>query len=361
MLMLNFAILIGAVVVLAKVSEFVINRIIAVNRMLNINALAVGFIVLSVATTLPEITLAVQASTYKAFDVSLGDVLGSPIVNIGVALGLALILCLKRNEVIKLPEMYAAESKAFVRYGVLMLLISALFILLCSAGQYVPLLRNFGGANGITGALFGLALILLFIRYVFMSAREWGKGNGKSPSAELKGRKSGGKPVRVGKSQTRHFESWAELAKEIFIIIVCGFILFYSAKYILINALVIMNTVGITGGFIGGTLIAICTSLPEISVAYQAIRKRQVWLVVGDLLGSNIINFTLVLGILLSFTEISYYIGTFIVLVIYNLIMFGLLYYMLRKKTLSLNDGIVLAFTFLVYLAMMGVAQYMGG
>jgi cation:H+ antiporter len=225
-----------------------------------LSEMSAGFIILSVATSLPELFVSVIASLMNQGGISVGNVLGSNIANLTIIIGLAILLSHKKF-VIK-----SGSQKELVQFLFLLSLIP-LFIL----------------QRGSIGPILGIVLLILFVYFSLNISK------------------------KAGKISSLDFVRRKEI-REIMIkfLIAISFLLLLS-KFVVDSGVEIAQFIGLPPSVIGATLIAIGTSIPELATTIQALKKHLFEMALGNILGSCITNITLVLGIssLLSVSPVS--------------------------------------------------------
>jgi len=225
-----------------------------------LSEISAGFIILSIATSLPELFVSAIASVMNQGGISVGNVLGSNIANLTIIIGLAILLSHKKF-VIK-----SSSQKELVQFLFLSSLIP-LFIL----------------QRGSIGPILGLVLLILFVYFGLNISK------------------------KAGKISSLGFIRKKDINMIIIkFLIAIGLLLLFS-KLVVDNGIEIANFIGLPPSVIGATLIAIGTSLPELATTIQALKKHLFEMALGNILGSCITNLTLVLGIasLLSFSPVS--------------------------------------------------------
>lgn len=213
--------------------------------------LIIGATVVSVATTLPEIIVSLLAAFQGKPDMAIGNAVGSVTVNIGFIMALS-IVCM--------PAVMKRSKLAFK--GLLMLL-SVLLLYLFSRG----------GELKVAASLVLLALFLVFIvENVHEAKKSMDSGN-------------------TGKTKLNKKELAVNLAK--FIFGAAGIVL--GAQLLVDNGSTLARILGIPESIISATMIAIGTSLPELVTTVTAIVKKQSALSIGNIIGANIIDLTVIL------------------------------------------------------------------
>ena len=264
-MIIQFLILFLGLFFLVKSSDLFVMSSSKIAKKLGVSELIIGLTLVAIGTSLPELMAGIFASISKDSGLIIGNVVGSNIVNIALVFGLScfFVVYLKKDK-----ELLNELRFLFLTY-ILFLLFSLDLVI-----------------NGYEG----LALILLFLFYlVDLFKRK------KEPEEFLEKQVK----VRYGKK-----ESLFDHMKYYLFFILSLVVLIFSAKYVVSSSIHIANNFGISSKLIGLTVIAIGTSLPELSVTIQSIRKKYRGLLVGNLIGSSIINILLIIGVASSINNI---------------------------------------------------------
>ncbi|MFA6530270.1 MAG: hypothetical protein WCT31_00940, partial [Candidatus Micrarchaeia archaeon] len=194
---------------------------------------------------------------------------------------------------------------------------------------------NSNVGNRALGALEGVILVLLFCGYViYIFTKKKIEGNG---------------PVKVTKKEALYAFVYFSVA--IILVLI-------SASFVVESAVKIAKAFGLAESFIGATIIAIGTSLPELSIDIQAIRKKHYGLALGDAIGSNMTNITLVLGVAAVINPISVLLPVFIAALLFAIIANMLLFYFAAvNRKITRFGGALFLCTYIVYLAVIFYLQ----
>jgi cation:H+ antiporter len=235
-------------------AEWLVKGSIAISNKLGVSQLVIGLTVVAFGTSAPELAVSVSSAMQGLSDVALGNVVGSNIVNIGAILGISAII----SPII--------VSKSTIRKEVpIMIGISFLLLAIILDGKI----------DFIDGALLVIGIIV-FIGYSYRSSK-------KDTDIE-----------KIPVSQV--------LQKNVFskslIFIAIGLLLLTAGSFLTVdNAVIIGSSFGISELFMGLTVIAIGTSLPELITSIVAAKKGHADLSIGNIVGSNIFNIMAILGI----------------------------------------------------------------
>lgn len=214
----------------------------------------IGATVVSFATTLPELLVSAIAATKGQNDMAVGNAVGSVTANVGLIMSIS-VLCM--------PALVKRKEIAFK--GALMIL--------AVAGLCVF-------SNNLSLSLWQ-SIILMAIFVVFMIE------NIITGKAYIIDEDGDGKPDVNGK----------ELLKNIFKFIVGALGIVVGADLLVDDGTIIARQLGVSEAIIGVTIIAVGTSLPELVTTVTAIVKKQSDLSIGNIIGANIIDLTMILPI----------------------------------------------------------------
>lgn len=263
MIFLYFILLIASFVVLFKCAEKLVDGASGIANVLNIPKMIVGIVLVALATTAPEFGVSVQAAFLGHPEIALGNAIGSVICDDGIALALAAII---------------APVAIFVNCRLLKIV--GLFLL------SIDVLAYFLAKNGTLGRLEGLLfLFILAVYFIFLIKK---RNSGLNKGSEETGIDDGKKEKNPSRK--------ARLKKPALLFAggIVGVIV--SSRIVLWASINIASYFGISETIIGLTVIAIGTSLPEISTCITAARKGEGEIAVGDIIGADILNILWIIG-----------------------------------------------------------------
>lgn len=275
--------------------------------------IVIGLTVVAFGTSAPELVVNAFSSLHGHTDLVMGNVLGSNIFNIAAILGLAAIfkpLVVKRNTTwLEVPFNF--------------LIISVLFALAADV------LLNHVSEDSITR---GDGLILLAFFAIFLIYNVELALKGDDEMEDIEGSMSIGKALLF------------------FIFGLVGLII--GGKLIVDNAVQIATHLGVSQRIIGLTIVSVGTSLPELAASIAAVRRGKVDMAVGNVIGSNIFNICLVLGISAVINKIPVPEASFFD--IYFNIILGLITFFFifigKGRNINRTEGIILFLTYVAYL-----------
>lgn len=244
------------IVFIIKGGDYFVDAAAWIAEVSGIPKLIIGATIVSLATTLPEMLVSVMAATKGMVDMSVGNAVGSVTANIGLIMAISL-LCIPA--VIKRSD--------YLMKSIFMLAASAIIVIV--------------GFSGQVGIIFSVALLLIFGAFIWE--------NIASAKSSVKGNEEGAERRR-----------WKDIPrKEItlnmvkFVVGTIGIV--WGADLLVDNGSELARMAGVSERIIGVTLIAVGTSLPELITTVSAIIKKQSSLSLGNILGANIIDLTLIL------------------------------------------------------------------
>ncbi len=248
---MNYVYFLAGLSILIVSGDFLVKGGVQIANHLKIPKLIVGLTVVSIGTSAPELFVSVDAALKGSPDLSIGNVIGSNIANIGLILGTTALL---------LPIPIHRESSS-INYP-FMMAVSLLLWLLA-----LDLKISF-----TDGLIFSLLLISYIIFLTHRSRKKKNKMEEIAPPTL---------PI------------W----KALLFVIFASVGLYYGAELLVTSAQNIALTFGISERIIGLTVVAFGTSVPELATSIIAALKKQMDISIGNIIGSNIFNILSVLGI----------------------------------------------------------------
>ena len=223
-----------------------------ISQNLSISPLVVGFTVVAVGTSLPELAVAIEAIGNDAPDIAIGGVLGSNVANVMLVLGAAALLGAK------------SEGGEAVKRDAMAVIVATIFMAIFVFRGEVPL---FGG-------VVMLSCLLAYYYYTYTRAI-------------------------AGDDEYEFEDSWLPRNMSVAIpaCIIGGATIWLGAKLLVDGSTSIAETFGVSEAVIGLTIVALGTSLPELAVTVVAGLRGQGGVAVGNVLGSNVMNIMGIVGI----------------------------------------------------------------
>ena len=284
----------------------------AIARRIGVSELVVGLTVVAFGTSAPELAISVLAAVGGSAPLAIGNVVGSNIFNILVIIGVMTM---------EIP---------------MVLLSSVVLLVLGNSGW----LNGYGGneVSRVAG-IFLLVFFLLFMRYTFASARHPDfSGKDAAPSGGSGDEKP---PMAVWKSVLFVLGGLAALV--------------WGGDRFVEGASGIAQGLGVSEAVIGLTIVAAGTSLPELATSVVAAVKGRPGLALGNVIGSNIFNVLMVLGLSATIRPLpfggigNFDLGTLLV----ASVLFWLFGWLFRERTITRAEGAVLVAVYVGYVAVL--------
>ncbi len=253
MILSVFYVVIGFILLVIG-GKFLVRSSVALSFRLRLSKMVIGLTVVSFATSAPELLVSIQAALNGLSDISLGNVVGSNIANIGLVLGITALIS---------P---IAIDKDFYKFNwpVMVLLSFGLYALIY---------------DGVLSQFEGIVLFALLLLYLFLLIRRARKFSYTSTEE-----------VNDSLQQISNF-------KIVVWLLIGGAALYFGSELLVRGAESIALRMGVAEGVIAVTLIAVGTSVPELAASVIAALKKEKAISLGNLIGSNIFNIASVLGI----------------------------------------------------------------
>ena len=270
----------------------------------------IGMTVVSFATSAPELIVSLNATLNGFSNFAIGNVIGSNIANIGLVLGIITII-----------YPITLQQRFYTSDFPILMLSTFLFYLLLITGNKIS-----RGEGIVLLVLISLILIYLFL-YQKKSISEFSD---------------------VGDT------SKISIPKSIFYVLFSGLLLWLGSETLIKSAISVANKYEISERVISVTMVAIGTSIPELAASVVASIKKQNDLSIGNLIGSNIFNLLVVIGITSTVLPIEQIESKIIFndmlwVVLFSAIILPLAY-LKRKNVLTRKKGIILLTLYLIFI-----------
>ena len=287
---------------LVKGADWFVDGASGLARKLGIPQLVIGLTIVAMGTSLPEAAVSISAALRGNAEITIGNIVGSNILNILIILGVtALIATLK-----------VADST--VRYEIpFMIVVTFVLLWLGYTGGQVTRLEG----------IILWVLFLLYLRYLYMMAKK-------------------------GKEEEREAEQLSP-AKIIGLILAGVVMIVAGSNFAVEGASNLAKALGISQRFIGLTIVALGTSLPELVTSVSAARKHNADIAIGNIVGSNIFNILFIVGTTALITPVTFASGFVVDTLIAAAVGILLFVCVARTKELRKKAGIVMLLAYILY------------
>ena len=274
--MVSYLLLVIGFFLLIKGADYFVDGSSSVAKLLKVPTIVIGLTVVAFGTSLPEASVSVTAALHGQNDLAVSNVIGSNIFNLLVVLGASALVC-----PIKVKWSILKREFPFS------IVITLILLLALNGAAFVNVFETEG--DFYLSRREGLVLLVLFVGFVV--------------SAVIDALKSRKKITEAGEPE-EEYEVLSPLKSAAYILVgVTGIIV--GGDFVVDSASDIAASFGLSQTFIGLTIVALGTSLPELVTSVVAAKKGENDLALGNVIGSNIFNILLILGVSASISPIT--------------------------------------------------------
>lgn len=249
-IVLNIVLLVVGFAMLVKGADWFVDGAAGIAEKFGIPQLVVGLTIVAMGTSAPEAAVSITAALKGTADIAVGNVVGSNILNILIILGLTGVI-----------TTVAVQKSTSIYEMPYMLIITVVLLFMGMHGNSI---------NLVEGIILWV-LFIIYLAYLFVMAKK-----GKQSAEESKE----SRPV------------W----KLLIAAVVGGVVVVWGSNITVDSATAIAEIIGLSEKFIGLTIVALGTSLPELVTSVTAAKKGNADIAIGNIVGSNIFNILFVLG-----------------------------------------------------------------
>jgi cation:H+ antiporter len=338
---IHLAVLLLCLVVVVKSADLLVEYSARLARSFGLSDLIVGLVITSLGTSLPELASAIAAALAGSPGLVIGNVAGSNIANIGLVLGVAAVI-----------RPFATHRRMVDRDG---------FVLVASATLFLAV-----ALDNLIGRIDAAVFLALYAAYIVVAARTDRHGIELRfrdflrvafdfrVSTPVAGWSRDPRPA----ASPRTRQERRKLAHEGGVALVCLAALILGAHHLVVEAVWVARLLELPEDLIGLSLIAVGTSLPELLVAVASARRGNAEMVVGNVIGSNIANTLLVVGIAGTIRPLAVAQGSVVfTLPIMLLFSLALVYFLRSNWRVDRRQGVVALIGYAAFL----VAAFLEG
>lgn len=309
---MEYLLLIIGFILIVKFSDILVDAACSVANNLKIPKIVIALTVMAFGTCAPEIAISFKSITAGNGSMALSNVVGSCIINVLMIIGLAAII-----------SPIKVKNDTINKEVPLLCLITLIFSILVLDSTLVSSMPN-------TITRFdGIILLLLFMIFVFYLYNI----------------------VKEHKNKNRLKPKYG-MVKSIILVIISIFVVAKASDLIVDNAVIIANNLGVSHKIITMIIIVIGTSLPELTMTVRSAKKHEFDIALGNIIGTNIFNICIVLGLPLTIygdVPISDFgIIDFVILFTSTVVLY---IFAKTDKKLNKSEGIVMFLIFVCYYA----------
>lgn len=319
-MLLNIILIIIGFVLLIKGADFLVDGASEIAKKFHIPEIVIGLTIVAIGTSMPELVVSVTSALEGHSDLAIGNVVGSNIANMFFILGVCAIIK---------PLIFKKETRLFEIPFTVFTTILLFFLCINGTGEEVSMITR-------TEGLILLVFCVLFIIYNLIMAKKGEEFDKEDSIIEI----------------TTDEKQVAPVWESIFGIIIGIIALKLGGDLVVDNSVEIAQILGISEKLISLTIVAFSTSLPELITSIAATRKGETDMAIGNIIGSQIFNILLIIGLSAVLSPITYSksYDSNIVLLIVGSIILGLFPFIGKKNEMTRGNGIVFVLTYTIYL-----------
>ena len=251
-MLINSGLIFVGLILLYYGGDFLVTGSLRLAQALKISPFIIGATVIGFGTSTPELAVSVMASLHDLGDLALGNIIGSNIANIGLVLGITALIAPLTIE----KQRFANESPP--------LIIASLIVVVFSWNNYLSMIEGF-------------IMVSLLVAYLWRAFRK--KESRDTPLEE-----------------SHLFLKYKGTTFQIFLVTLGIAMLIIGANWMVEGSTGIARELGVSEWFIGISIVALGTSLPELTSSLIAAKRGHGEMAIGNVFGSNIFNILMVIG-----------------------------------------------------------------
>lgn len=297
-------------ILLIKGADILVEGSSQIAKKLHISEIIIGLTIVSIGTSMPELFVSITSAMEGYSDMSVGNIIGSNICNLLLILGLSAIIR---------PVTFKKQTKLLE--NPMSIIFSIIFFVICNINDDI----------NRTEGIFLIILFVLFLIYTITIA------------------------LRSQRNKTiLKLEETKKISfiKNVMLIILGITILKLGGDFVVYNAKMVAITLKVSEKVIGLTIVAIGTSLPELVTSITAAIKEDSDIAIGNIVGSNIFNMLLIIGVAALITPIKYNVTYNLQMVVLFIAMILMLIYpfIKPKNQLTRWKGLIFVLLYIAYM-----------
>jgi cation:H+ antiporter len=313
---INYILFLPGFYLLVKGADLFIDGSVSIARKLNVSDLVIGLTLVSFGTSAPELAVNVISSIKGNSDIAISNILGSNIANLLLILGISAVI----------RELNIQENTTYKEIP--FSLLAAIVVFILANDQLINFNHQAKNLIERNDGMILLCFFIIFLYYVFSISKDNLILEPELSEKEIK------LPIAI-------------------LYIFLGLVgLIVGGDWVVDGAIQIARLIGISESFIGLSIVAVGTSLPELVTSVIAAYKKNSDIAVGNVVGSNIFNIFFILGISALINPLNFKkenildlnVTIFSTLIVFILLFIG------KKHTIQRNQGILLILFYLLYI-----------
>ena len=309
------AIQIGLILVgflmLIKGADILVDGSSAIAKKLRISEIVIGLTIVSIGTSMPELFVSTSSAIQGSSDISIGNVIGSNICNLLLILGISSVIH---------PVKFQKQTKLIE--NPMAIILTIIFLIMCNINQDISRLE-------------GIILLILFAAFLTYTV--------------IMGKKTQDEGIlEISLEDSKKIS----VVKNVSLIILGIVALKIGGDLVVENAKSVATALNISEKIIGLTIVAIGTSLPELVTSVTAAIKGDSDIAIGNIVGSNIFNLLLIIGVSAVITPITYNISyNFDLAILFVAMILMLIFPFIKPKDeMSRGNGAIFTVLYIIYM-----------
>lgn len=290
-------------VILSKVSGFFVRSTLKIGKALKLTEFVIGFIVIAISTSVPELLVGISSAIQGIPELSLGNVIGSNIFNLTLVIGIVILI----HKGVRV-ESKTVRRNTYYMFGITLL----------------PLILFIDHRIDFIDSIILLVAFSLYIRHIL-------------------------KEKKVFRERLNHV-SHSKFFEQFILSIIALFLIVLSARVLVVYAEKISIALNLPGLLVGLFMVSLGTSLPEITIETKAILSEHKYLALGDLIGSVVTNSTLVIAVTALIVPIT---ADFLLVLTSSVFLIAVSFLFMTfcesEKKLSWQEGIALILFYVLF------------
>ncbi len=290
--------------VLVKSADLLVKGLVKIAEYFRMTEFGIGFIVVALATSVPELFVGITSALEGKPSIALGNVIGANILDLTIVIGIAALL--SRGIKVESPSIRMDTLYTF----------------------FITLLPLILMADKEISRMDGCILLIVFAFYMLNLFRQESRFRERLDSV-----------------------SHRVFVRNLFVVLFALVLLFFSAKYVVKYASLVAEDLNIPPILVGLVLISLGTTLPELTFESRAVMRKHGYMALGDLLGSVAVNTTLVLGVTALISPIHADFLLFTTSAVF-LVVVGFIFmtFVESEKFISWQEGVALILLYVLFL-----------
>lgn len=319
-MIINILLIIIGFILLIKGADFLVDGASQIAKKFHIPEIVIGLTIVAIGTSMPELVVSVTSAIEGHSDLSIGNVVGSNIANMFLILGACAIIK---------PLIFKKETRLFEIPFTIFSTMLLFFLCVNGTDEQINIITKEEG-------LILLIFCILFIIYNLIMAK---KGEEFDKEGQI---------LEIKTNDKKISPAW----ESIFGIVIGIIGLKLGGDLVVDNSVEIAKILGISEKLISLTIVAFSTSLPELITSISATKKGETDMAIGNILGSQIFNILLIIGVSAFLTPIVYSksYDSNIILLILGTIALGLFPFIGKKNQMTRCNGLIFIVTYIIYL-----------